>query len=88
MSSNLLLPKQVLHHTISRLELLSALLLPRVIVSIHDSLQHQISPLNIKCSTDSWVALYWILGTEQEWKPFVQNQLIEIWPNHWHHCAG
>ena len=78
--------------TIPRLELLSALLLPRLIVSTHSSLQHCIPSLNIKCFTDSQVALYWILGSDKEWKPFVQNRVTEIRRNvHskcWHHCPG
>ena len=46
--------------TIPRLELLSTLLLSKLIVSVHNSLQHQMAPLDITCYTDSQVALYWI----------------------------
>ena len=78
--------------TIPRLELLSALLLANLIVSVHSSLQHQIPSLSIKCFTDFQVALYWILGSDKEWKPFVQNRVAEIrrkvHPNHWYHCPG
>jgi len=78
--------------TIPWLELLSALLLVKLIVSVHGSLQHQIPSLSIKCFTDSQVALYWILGSDKEWKPFIQNQVAEIrrkvHPNHWYHCPG
>ena len=78
--------------TVPRLELLSALLLSRLISSVHSSLQHQISPLNIRCYTDSQVALYWVRGKEKEWKPFVQNRVQEIrrnvHPDLWYHCPG
>ena len=78
--------------TIPRLELLSALLLANLIVSVHSSLQHQIPSLSIKCFTDFQVALYWILGSDKEWKPFVQNRVAEIrrkvHSNHWYHCPG
>ena len=30
--------------------------------------KHQIPSLSIKCFTDSQVALYWILGSDKEWK--------------------
>ena len=43
--------------TVPRLELLSALLLSKL-VSVHNSLQHQIAPLGIRCFTDSQVTLY------------------------------
>ena len=78
--------------TVPRLELLSALLLSKLVVSVHNSLQHQIAPLDIRCFTNSQVALYWVCGKEKEWKPFVQNRVKEIrgnvHPNLWHHCPG
>ena len=44
------------------------------------------------CYTDSKVALYWIRGTEKEWKPFVENRVNEIRrlvpPTCWNHCPG
>lgn len=39
--------------TVPRLELLSALPLSKLLVSVSNSLQHQIAPLDIKCFTDS-----------------------------------
>ena len=78
--------------TIPRLELLSAFLLSRLVVSIRDSLQAQTTPVDVKCYTDSLVALYWIRGQDKEWKPFVQNRVREIrrnvHPNLWNHCPG
>ena len=76
--------------TIPRLELLSALLLTRLMTTVMDSLQLQ--EVNVKCFTDSQVALYWIQGTEKNWKPFVQNRVTEIRrklrPDYWYHCPG
>ena len=72
--------------TIPRLELLSALLLSKLIVSVHGSLQHQIPSLTTRCFTDSQVALFWIIGSD---KQFVQNRVTEIrhkvQSDHWYH---
>ena len=50
------------------------------------------APLNVRCYTDSQVALYWIRGKDKEWKPFVQNRVREIrhsiHPDLWNHCLG
>ena len=74
--------------TIPRLELLSALLLTRLMTTVMDSLQLQ--EVNVKCFTDSQVALYWIQGAKKNWKPFVQNRVTEIRrklrPDYWYHC--
>ena len=78
--------------TIPRLELLSALLLSKLITSVHRSLQPQIATPDLICYTDSQVALYWIRGRDKEWKPFVQNHVKEIHrnvhPDLWFYCPG
>ena len=78
--------------TIPRLELLSALLLSRLVVSVSNSLQSTISQLKVRCYVDSQIALYWIRGTNREWKPFVRNRVSEIrrnvHPSLWSHCPG
>ena len=83
-------PLQV--QTIPRLELLSALLLSRLMVSVCNSLLHVVNNITMKCYTDSQVALYWIRGKDKEWKPFVQNRVNEIrrnvHPDLWNHCPG
>ena len=78
--------------TVPRLELLSAFLLSKLIVSVFESLQPTLPHLKIQCYTDSQVALYWIRGTNREWKPFVRNRVNKIrcnvHPSAWNHCPG
>jgi hypothetical protein len=64
--------------TIPRLELLSALLLARLLVTVAQSLEGEIELSPPRCFTDSTVALFWILGTDKTWKPFVENRVHEI----------
>ncbi len=78
--------------TIPRLELLAALLLARLITSISAALEPEILLSAPTCFSDSKVALYWIKGTDKEWKPFVQNRVNEIRRllpiSCWSHCPG
>ena len=78
--------------TIPRLELLSALLLSRLITTVIESLKPVLPLSNPKCFTDSQVALFWIRGLEKEWKQFIQNRVSEIRnlvaAENWNHCAG
>ena len=78
--------------TIPRLELLSAFLLAKLIVSVSSSLESVFRQLEVKCYTDSKVALYWICGVNKEWKPFVQNRINvirkNVHPDLWSHCPG
>ena len=78
--------------TIPRLELLSALLLSRLITTMSSVLKSTLPDLDIEYFTDSTVALYWIKGTSKERRPFVQNRVNEIrektHPDLWHHCSG
>ena len=64
--------------TVPRLELLSALLLSRSITSVSDSLKSTLSLMELRCFTNSQVALFWICGTDKEWKPFLRNRVAEI----------
>ena len=64
--------------TIPRLELLSAPLLARLMKTVMDSLKEQLTLQLPRCFTDSQIGLYWITGTEKDWKPLVQNRVTEI----------
>lgn len=54
--------------TIPRLELLSALILSKLVNSIQTALQPELRLDDPMCFSDSMVALYWIRGTNHEWK--------------------
>ena len=78
--------------TIPRLELLSALLLSKLVSSVQEALQPEVALDDPVCYTDSRVALYWIRGCRQEWKQFVENRVTSIRalvpPQCWVHCPG
>ena len=78
--------------TIPRLELLSALLLTHLVTTVMDSLHSTLQEVNVRCFTDSRVALYWIQGVGKDWKPFIRNRVTEIrhklTPECWNHCSG
>ena len=78
--------------TIPRLELLSALLLARLMKSVATSLGTELELEDPTCYTDSEVSLYWIKGIDRVWKQFVQHRVIEIrnlLPSAcWRHCPG
>ena len=78
--------------TIPRLELLSALLLAKLVSSISMAIESEVQLQKHCCFTDSKVALYWIKGTTKEWKPFVENRVNEVRKlvpaECWRHCPG
>ena len=78
--------------TIPRLELLSALLLARLMKNVTESLASRLILTAPRCFTDSQIALYWIKGTAKDWKPFIQNRVNEIRRlvpvDCWGHCSG
>ena len=82
----------VKEQTIPRLELLSALLLSKLMTSVSQALSPELLLGEPSYFTDSNVALYWIKGQEKEWKPFVQNRVNQIrsltQTHQWAHCAG
>ena len=59
--------------SIPRLELLSAVLLARLVDATKSSLSTELEISSCHCFTDSQVALCWIRHVERSWKPFVQN---------------
>ena len=76
--------------TIPRLELLSALLLSQLVVSVQQALEGEIEIVDTTCFSDSQVALCWIYGEEKQWKQFVQNCVLEVrrlvQAGQWKHC--
>ena len=64
--------------SIPRLELLSALLLSRLVVSVEGALQSELQLDGTICYTDLKVTLYWIQGKNHEWKQFVGNRVASI----------
>ena len=64
--------------SIPRLELLSAVLLARLVDATKSSLSTELEISSCHCFTDSQVALCWIRNEERSWKPFVQNRVSEI----------
>ena len=77
---------------IPRLELLSCLLLARLITHVLEVLQTIIEVSVSQCFTDSMVALCWIKGEDKERKQFVHNRVQEtrclVPVSHWLHCPG
>ena len=75
--------------TIPRLELLSAVLLSRLMNSVENALSTTFKFDRIFYWTDSQIALAWIKATNKEFKPFVENRLVEIRKltdiNSWHY---
>ena len=80
------------NQTIPRLELLSCLLLARLMSTIYSALEPEINLHEPTYYTDSQVALCWIKGTTKQWKQFVENRTQEIRRltsvNHWKHCRS
>ena len=78
--------------TIPRLELLSCLILARLLKDVEEVLRLELQLKDSVCWTDSKVALFWIKNEDREWKQFVQNGAMEIRnlvsPNSWRHCPG
>ncbi|CAB4019969.1 Hypothetical predicted protein [Paramuricea clavata] len=78
--------------SIPRLELLSALILARLIDNVERALKSVINLGPSTCWTDSKVSLYWITQLDKEWKQFIQNRVIEIRKltsiSSWKHCPG
>ncbi|XP_065891666.1 uncharacterized protein [Dysidea avara] len=78
--------------TIPRLELLSCLLLAKLMCHVFEALNTVIDVKIGSCFTDSKVALFWIQGEGKQWKQFIHNrvtairQLVPV--QHWAHCAG
>ena len=77
---------------IPRLELLAALLLAKLISSVHHTLETELTLQAPLCFTDSTVALGWIRSQNKDWKQFVQNRVNSIRKlvaaEYWRRCPG
>jgi hypothetical protein len=75
----------------SRHMLLSSTL-SKLITSIAAVLERETSLNDPVCFSDSKVSLFWIKGTNHEWKQFVESRVSNIQslvqPQHWKHCPG
>ena len=75
--------------TIPRLELLSGLVLARLISHVQRELEGKYRIDRVVCWLDSEIALWWITGTGKEYKQFIQNRVVEIRklidPKSWRH---
>ena len=78
--------------SIPTLELLSTLLLARLICNVSTALEAEIQLQPHCCYSDSKMALFWIKGTTKEWKPRVENRANEVRriipTDCWNHCLG
>uniref|UniRef100_A0A8D8SQJ6 Integrase catalytic domain-containing protein n=2 Tax=Cacopsylla melanoneura TaxID=428564 RepID=A0A8D8SQJ6_9HEMI len=76
--------------TIPRLELLAALLLSRLLVSIQGVVQ-KLNVKNVFLFSDSTVVLGWLRTSPHRLKTFVANRVVEILdntaPSSWHHIS-
>ena len=83
-------PRQKL--TIPRLELMSAVLLARLINSVSEALSSEVALHKPYCYTDSKISYHWICGSEKGWQPFVQNRvntIRKLMPaSQWRHYPG
>ena len=77
--------------SIPRLELLSGVILARLVSSVMEALQSQVQISETYLWLDSKTAVCWIKGS-REWKQFVQNRVDEIVSlteaSMWNHCPG
>ena len=64
--------------TVPKLELMSCLLLSRLIISVRKALSVQLKILNVVSSSDSKVSLYWVNCVTKKWKICVENRVSEI----------
>jgi len=75
-----------------RLELLAALILPRLVDRVRVALLPVIKVHEVYCWTDSRTTLHWIKGVGREYKQFVENRVREIRqsvpPESWNNCPG
>ena len=77
--------------TSPRLELLSCLLLSKLLVSVLDVISQVVTVSSIFCCSGSMVALWWIKQDEKRWNIWVQNRVnvirVNSSPDIWFHIS-
>ena len=75
--------------TIPRLELIAALILARLLTTIKNALENQLTFESVNCWSDSTIVLSW-LKNDRSYKQFVSHRTKEILkltsPDMWSHC--
>ena len=78
--------------TIPRLELMSSLLLARLVHSVYSVLNRRFPISKVLCLTDSAITLAWIQNEKKQYKQFVQNRVTEVREltkmDMWYHLPG
>ena len=78
--------------TIPRLELMSSLLLARLVHSVYSALTRKFPISKVLCLTDSAIMLAWIQNEKKQYKQFVQNPVKEVREltktDMWYHLPG
>ena len=75
--------------TIPRLELIAALILARLLITVKNALENQVKFESVNCWSDSTIVLSW-LKNDRSYKQFVSHRAKEILkltsPDMWNHC--
>ena len=78
--------------TVPRIELLGNLITSRLVLNVLGALKTEIAIGKVYCWTDSKISLSWIKSINKEFKPFVENRLVEIRKNvdvsNWYYCRS
>lgn len=77
--------------SIPRLELIACLILAKLMCTVKNALNSQVSVQKVKFWSDSMTALYWVMN-RSEWKQFVSHTVNEIVKlsekENWGHCPS
>ena len=78
--------------SIPRLELLGCVLLSKVLKDVLVTLKRRVSIDSAYCGSDSEVALCWVKGREECWKPWAENRVVSVRniidKDSWYHISG
>ena len=78
--------------SIPRLELLSCLLMAKLLVSVINAIEVEMKITRYVCWSYSEISLYWLKNVKKEWKPWVENRVNQIGDRvtceTWRHVPG